>query len=291
MIMLENKTFSAHGKWILTGEHTVMREGSALVFPLPHFHLTAQYQSNDRLIIQGLPDDEEAQKIFKETVVHGCDILGVDATCITGTLTVHNTIPIRAGLGSSAALSVVIGKFLEYVFQPSAIQGSQFYQRIEDKFHLISSGVDIAGVQATDAVYYNRTQRSKSVKVAWRPHLYLSFSEQTAHTYDCIQRVQQLHLKSQSKAHLIDQNMNDSVELCLAGLGSTNPDVGFILLKKGIERAGWCFQQWGIDSMTTLNQLKDLGAVAAKPTGSGKGAYISLWSDIPPASFSGIALF
>ena len=80
--------------------------------------------------------------------------------------------------------------------------------------------------------------------------------------------------------------MCQSVSLCLKAIEEKHKKQTLSLLKEALNLGEDCFQQWGLishDLKQHINKLKNEGATAVKPTGSGLGGYvISLW-DTPPA--------
>ncbi len=86
-------------------------------------------------------------------------------------------------------------------------------------------------------------------------------------------------------AQQLDEQMQRSVELAQQALNSNSPEA-ILELAKAINMAHDCFQQWGLCQgrlAEHLSTLKNAGALAAKPTGSGGGGYvISLWNSPPP---------
>ncbi|NKB46358.1 MAG: hypothetical protein GKR77_01025 [Legionellales bacterium] len=110
--MFCNFTTSTHGKWILAGEHTVIRHQPALVFPIASKQFSIAYQADSqpiRLTITGLAL-EQIHTPFWQTLSKGCQLTQQSLTQFTGAFTLHNTIPTGAGLGASAALCVGLSR-------------------------------------------------------------------------------------------------------------------------------------------------------------------------------------
>jgi mevalonate kinase len=147
-------------------------------------------------------------------------------------------------------------------------------------FHGQSSGLDIAGVAAISGVYFQQGLCT-SVKQAWTPQWCLSSCGQTGATLSCINTVRSLWNLNPEHAKTIDQQMHASVQDALEALTKENPEQ----LVKAINTAADCFQQWGLISnelQQHMQILRDAGALAVKPTGSGGGGYVlSLWNNIP----------
>ena len=88
--------------------------------------------------------------------------------------------------------------------------------------------------------------------------------------------------------------MNQSVQLCLQALKEENKKKSLSLWKKALDLGYNCFEQWKLisyDLEQHIQFLKQTGAVAIKPTGSGLGGHvISLWDKRPPSHLKLIAL-
>ncbi|HWU44642.1 MAG TPA: hypothetical protein VN132_14420, partial [Bdellovibrio sp.] len=69
-------------------------------------------------------------------------------------------------------------------------------------------------------------------------------------------------------------------------LSIENISEGEALLSQAINQAGECFEQWNLNEGAPakhIQWLRENGAIAIKPTGSGGGGYVlSLWHSKPP---------
>jgi mevalonate kinase len=80
----------------------------------------------------------------------------------------------------------------------------------------------------------------------------------------------------------IDQDMAKSVQMAEKAL-SQNEKEGFFQLQESIQLANSCFERWGLVTKAHMDWLREQGAAAMKPTGSGDGGYVlSLWTKTPP---------
>lgn len=292
-----------HGKWILAGEHAVLRGHPALVFPVKNRFLSLEFETcNESDVLDGRFREHSCQEssniyitasgsqgsnllpLFWQVLAHGLNLLGYSLDDIRGHFTLHNTIPIGMGMGASAALCVAVSRWLsaQMILLESNIL--PFAQTLEHLFHGQSSGVDIAGASALSGLYFQQGQTNTLIQT-WMPHWYLSSCHGTGFTSPCIQTVQQLWNEDADTACHIDKQMQESVEQAKIALAASDSDA-LETLAQAINTAASCFQQWGLMSHSLkqhMQALRELGALAVKPTGSGGGGYVlSLWKhDVP----------
>ena len=333
------------GKWILTGEHAVLRGHPALLFPLTAYHLNLKYQERlDWTTLQVNPRFPQLNDFiyhaFKQVMALNHSSSFALCNCL-GTLTIEHHIPRSCGLGASAALCVALSRWFIHEKWLDESQLISFAQQLEDYFHGQSSGADIAvTAHETPVRYQNATPSPLSLQ--WQPHIYLSFSGGKRQTRECISQVSHLFENHLTLAKKIDLQMKRSTELAFNALTASyelnaqyRPE-GFQdatqqsshqaaactkpytrsesskqlsrnvkgdgyrtesrnfhqfsqqrqdQLQEAIELGEHCFKQWGLLSDTYqpyVAKLKQLGAIATKPTGSGGGGYIlSLWPEKP----------
>jgi mevalonate kinase len=266
-------------KWILVGEHAVIRGHGAIVYPYKDKHLALDYYADTAELKVNCVSAIDLSSLFLQALKQGCKLLEKDYHALTGRFVIANHIPIGSGLGASAALCVALTRwfiFKNYI-DPSRLQ--EFAQELEHVFHLRSSGLDIAGVCAEEGVYFKEGS-SEVLKVLWQPKWRLSYCGFHGNTADCVKQVLEIHRANPAYAKQLDLQMAEAVSLARLALEHNNPN-SKALLQKAISLAYDCFLQWGLVNSALAQHIDALmreGALAAKPTGSGAGGYVvSLW--------------
>lgn len=286
------KTYSTQvpGKWILAGEHAVLRGVPALVFPLRSRVLDLSYACAStattlNLYLHG-EHGEELQLLVWGVLERACEIKKVPRSVLVGDLTLKSSIPVGAGMGASAALCVALTKWLNFLNIVKEEEMFEFARTLENLFHGESSGVDIAVSLSGQALHYERGGERKVLDLQWTPHWYISYSGKRGVTLECVSKVKEFIAANPELGAAIDGQMRTAVALCEKALTDPDEPQSLELLKKGIESAGEVFERWGLTEgapQTHMDMLRKGGAVAVKPTGSGGGGYVlSLWTTPPP---------
>lgn len=282
---MQSFSCEAYGKWILAGEHAVLRGCPALVFPLKQQKMKLHYVNNQNDLSVKLegPYGESLKLLVWGVIETAVENLEIKREQLKGELTIESHLPLGAGLGASAALCVIMGRWFSYLGFVESHEIYEFARTLEDMFHGESSGVDIAVSLEGEAIEFLRGGERTPLEVNWTPNWYISGCGHIGVTNECVQQVKNLYKKQPDKA-VIDQQMKEAVEEAKKALSLSESD-GFELLAKAIKKASECFEQWGLTKGVLSEHMKELydhGAVAVKPTGSGGGGYVlSLWDRNP----------
>jgi mevalonate kinase len=276
---------TTHGKWILSGEHAVLRGHSALVFPIKEKKLCLSYSKSGTELSANYEGSSgsEMHLLFWSVLEQGQQLLGRSLNNLHGHFHLYSDIPVGVGMGASAALCVATARWFAAQNLLSDESVFSFAKNLEDMFHGKSSGLDIAGVAADKGVLFQQGKIT-AITQNWQPRWFLSSCGQIGITSHCINQVQALWQTDANRASLIDKKMAASVLEASAALEKDTPD-SLNHLAKSIQQAADCFNQWGLVSETLqqhMQMLMNAGALAVKPTGSGGGGYVvSLWDQLP----------
>lgn len=279
-----------HGKWILAGEHAVLRGSRAIAFPVYGKELTLKWENpdSDRPFRAEFKGDrgQEFQLLFSGVFDRALEILGRagDSSLKRGEFVVESTLPVGAGLGASAALAVAVGRWFQ---SQGLIEESglfEFCREIENLFHGESSGVDVAVAIENRGLMFSRGAGFEAFDPKWNPTWYISYSGARGITSECVSKVKDLIARDKALGEELDGRMREAVSMAHESLLSSS-DTGFDILAESIRLARSAFDGWGLTGGELGSHMKWLdaaGAVAVKPTGSGGGGFaLSLWRERP----------
>lgn len=273
-----NNQWLTPSKWILAGEHTVLRGGEALVFPLFAKSMRWSFQATNESfkITYSGETASEIEMIFGFVLEKACEIAGIERKSLKGNLQIDSQILLGMGLGASASLAVGIAHLFNSNLNLN-LNEIDFAQKIENYFHGESSGVDVAVVFHQKPLVFKRNFPCLIMEKYNLPLLTLSHCGRRGPTKDCVEKVKELFITNKSKAETIDRRMSESVETFKKLIQDGDRKIWIDTL----EKAHSCFEDWDLvptEAQNHIALLKSQGAKACKMTGSGGGGYIlSLW--------------
>ena len=281
------------GKWVLAGEHAVLRGSMAVALPHPQFSLTLTFQP--QVWSQPWATEGEFLKVVPETagpLVH--EVIqnlrdewaarGREFPLPRGTLLIESSIPLGAGLGSSAALCVALTRWLASTLQIPESEHFEFARRLEDRFHGRSSGMDVAVASAGKPISFFMSSGPQALDLARLPRFTFHDTGLRSRTSECVARVISIGESDPDRARSLDLRMGEASRLALEGLLQFSAQADRSALEPLIQSMGLarsCFRDWGLVPQEVLaleEALLKQGALAVKLTGAGRGGFVvALW--------------
>lgn len=284
----QNFETRTYGKWILAGEHTVLRGGQALVFPLKSQFLDWHFEPKtsgalEVVIPSGYP--EEFKLLFWSVFEKACQLKSLKVEDFSGRLQMKAEILVGSGLGASATLCVALTRWFQKLGILQNEEMFLFAKLLEDVFHGESSGVDVAVVLSEKGLIFRKGEPPENFQASWQPEWFLSHCGEKGITKECVQKVKALGEKNPGRLEDLDTRMKNSVRMCQEALSNNSPN-GLSQLSEALLMANSCFEEWDLITpklQVHMNTLRQAGAIALKPTGSGGGGFVlSLWNERPP---------
>lgn len=268
-------------KWVLTGEHSVLRGKTAIAFPLSRYKLKLTYREQESFSITPNPFQSQIRKLMARAL----EYLKIPENAFpNGEVEIESGIPIGAGLGSSAALCAAIARLVLWKTKSDLSLWVSLATHLEDFFHGKSSGMDVNVIIHGAPVAFSVSRGIEKLDVSGAAPAFEWYdSGFRGSTRDCIERVHHWQKQNPHLKDSFDVRMHEAGLLATEGLKvfSLNPGVGELKLKAAMELAQECFEQWGLVTPELLTQKFDLlkqGALAVKLTGAGLGGFwVALW--------------
>jgi mevalonate kinase len=273
----------APGKVILTGEHAVVYDQPAIAAPINEVRARAAIEANPdaktgkvRIIatdigletcLGELPDDHPIATVFREVQQE----LGVESLPAL-TLTVSSTIPIAAGLGSGAAISVAISRALSaFLGTPLSEESvSRIAFEADRYYHCTPSGIDNTVISYARLVFFTRGQPIEMLTNAQAFTLVIADSGEKSLTGKVVHGLRtRVEVDPQRYQPILEKIGTISLAARDAILEGDSVRLGILLSDNH-----FLLQQLGVSS-TNLDQLvmiaHEAGALGAKLSGAGSG--------------------
>ncbi len=276
---------SACGKAIIVGEHAVVYGAKAVAIPVHSMQISLQIRKRHGLILKprvrmylaGAPVSEHLRGIVDDAA----ELLGIklDALDFHGT----STVLIGAGLGSSAAICVVVLKTLAefYGIGLTAPEVAYMSTDLERRFHGNPSGLDTAVVSYEKVVSFQKGTTPSPIKITcpksasesadgkWR--FVILDSGLRSSTIEMIEQAAPW-FNSEAKEERI-QMFNELADEVTQGFGTGDTK----LVADAMNKANVLLDKAGIvpDKIKgIIESAKACGALGAKITGAGGGGCV-----------------
>jgi mevalonate kinase len=273
---MTDKVFS---KVILSGEHSVLRGGYAVVAPNKNHFLEYNFEEADKFSIELSEDIAPYELLFLGLVESALALSKSSIEDLKVKVKVTSIVPLGEGLGGSAALCVFVARLFLEAGLLDENEVFSFAHEIENVFHGQSSGLDVAGCMTDKIILYQRGVK-KIQEIESKLEGYSFTIHQTGEkgeTRDCIEHVLKLKEKDKDLFNLLDDKMSEASLKIKSGFEKADID----LVIESFNETTDIFKQWGLVPNTVkvlMEDLKSDGALAIRMTGSGfGGCLVALW--------------
>jgi mevalonate kinase len=269
------------GKWVLSGEHSVLRGGLAVALPHPHFRLALRFHPQPGGGLLTAPS--EAKELAGALVDQVFALAGRSSQARPeGLLEIQSTIPFGAGLGSSAALCVALVRWLSEPLGIELARVGEIATRLEDRFHGKSSGMDVAVTSLGRAIRYRIEDGQRCadpIQVSNLPRFTFHDMGLRKKTNEAIAKVERFRFEHPARGEEIDQRMMEASRMVVKALEEREPD--FERLAEAMRLGQSCYREWDLIPEAAAEierKLLSEGAAAVKLTGAGGGGFlVALW--------------
>ena len=271
---------SAPGKIILFGEHAVVYNRPALAVPVNQVHADVEVLDSSRAGIwihapvidlhaelTSLPADHPIGSVILN-LFQRFDIFQTPNLEIN----VSSTIPVAAGLGSGAAVSVALTRalssFLSHPLSDDEINPLVF--EIEKLHHGTPSGIDNSVITYNMPVYFIKGQPIETFKTGKPFTIVIADTGIPALTKESVGDVRRLWLKDTNRFEYIFNEISQISLIARRSIESGRPE----LLGELMDHNHELLQEMTVSSPeldALVSAAKDAGALGAKLSGGGRG--------------------
>ncbi len=271
---------SAPGKIILFGEHAVVYNRPALAVPVNQVQVDVEVSESNQPGIRirapgigltsdlpSLPPDHPIGSVILKTI----QALGI-SPLPNLSLTISSTIPVAAGLGSGAAVSVAIIRALSAFFSHPLVddQINELVYEIEKLHHGTPSGIDNTVITYNMPVYYIKGQPTETFKCGKPFTIVIGDTGIPAPTKESVGDVRRLWLRDASRYEELFDEIGQISLIARRSIESGKPE----LLGELMDHNHEFLQQLTVSS-PELDRLveaaRKAGALGAKLSGGGRG--------------------
>lgn len=279
---------SAPGKVILLGEHSVVYGYPALAAALPDVRLRLTIRSLAhmqprrfdiwRVRVRGKVVEPEGQHLdsLHAGLLEALLCFGIaPGTLAAHAMEVDSDVPLGAGMGGSAALSVALVRALASCLGRGH-DGHllrEYANRVDGVFHTSASGVDVAAVESESIIHFERDKGPRSLAIGGSFWLALVDSGTRARTADMVARVRMARAETPEVTNGLLDRLGRLAVQGEAAIAAGNLDALGGCLNQAhetLERLG--VSTHALDAVCHI--LRTAGALGAKLTGGGGGGLV-----------------
>jgi mevalonate kinase len=278
---------TACGKAIIVGEHAAVYGAHAVAIPLHQMRF--RFHMSQRPLRLGQAPEvhlklagHEGSPRLQGVVIRAMELLGIEPFSLDGET--HSTLPIGAGLGSSATLCVAVLRALSEAFNISITRSrlADMANELEKSFHGNPSGLDTAVVAFEEPVLFAKHKPIEVIPIA------------SHQSYDFALIDSNIRASTMSMIRIAEPHFRGPIgERRLARFDALSLEA-FESLKSGsikglaasMNESGSLLEEVGVvppNLKDLILRTREIGALAAKTTGAGGGGVIIAMLD-PKAS-------
>ncbi len=272
---------SAPGKIILFGEHAVVYGRPALAVPVAQVSVEVEARESNRpgvwiyapkiglrAELRELPPDHPIGSVVTNVFATLNLPLPTDGLEIN----IHSTIPVAAGLGSGAAVSVALTRALAKFLQRSLSdeEVNRLVYEIEKLYHGTPSGIDNTVITYAKPVYFIKGKPGETFSVGKPFTLVIGDTGIQALTREAVADVRRQWLKDTSRFEGLFNEIAQLSLIARRSIESGRPD----MLGELMDHNHWLLQEMNVSSPELdrlVHAARDAGANGAKLSGGGRG--------------------
>jgi mevalonate kinase len=274
---------SAPGKVILFGEHAVVYQRPALAAPVFKTRTKVTVQAN----LHGQPDEIllDAPDIGLKTIMERLPLDNPLVIAINGVknhlqirtlpamhIRITSSIPVAAGLGSGAAVSVALVRALSgYLGHPlNEADTNTLAYEVEKRLHGTPSGIDNTVITYARPVWFIREQPFELINIAKPLHLVIAHSGISAPTKKVVADVRQQWEKAPAKYEVLFDSIADLTRTARQAIETGNTaQLGNMMNQNHLHLAEIGVSCPELDRLVAAAIAS--GATGAKLSGGGRG--------------------
>jgi mevalonate kinase len=271
---------SAPGKIILFGEHAVVYGRPALAVPVTQVHADVAISDSARpgiwidapdvnlhAELNTLPSDHPIASI-----IHNFLFISRVVPFPNLEIKISSTIPVAAGLGSGAAVTVALTRALaaQLNYSMTVEEVNAFAYEIEKLYHGTPSGIDNTVVTYAEPVYFVKGQPMEIFKVGQPFTLVIADTGVVAPTKESVGDVRRLWLNDKSRGETVFDKIGEVSFTARRAIEAGKPE----LLGQLMDENQALLQKLTVSSPELdrlIETARNAGAMGAKLSGGGRG--------------------